>query len=697
MALDAFDCSYMDATTFREMLARTFNVRLSIDELSSIMRFFDPDLTGKVPCQEFINHFLKTGFSERRKVLQASLKKCRDAEKARIAEDEAKLAAQWAKMELDVTYDYTKEEQDNAMAKLAEAARWFDHSTSNLSAFDGNYMSPAIFREMLKRLFNIKLSGKELGSLVDHFDSDKSRRIDCTMFVVKFTSLGFTEREKIHEEQVHRKHLALEREKKELYARLKAGDARLPKADIDFDFDQADFNSAMEKIRVEASKYDHNHPSAPDLRGFQGSNLAPAEFKDQLRKAFNMNVTAKELAALVKYFDTSASGNVDAVDFLLQFSKINRLERSKRHREHIELERSALRREKDEEEKRESKKHAEDARKLTFIKADEESLLNKIRTVGQNFAVDSASMIEPLQSFKGPALTPSAFREVFYRVFHIKLTYPELGVLLSIYDDPGIGSIDGSKFLGSFFRLGRLEEQAMLGQSSRKITLDDLRAHSDSNSPEKKVDSHSKVKMEKFNKASVVNLSRSMTSEKTSVLKSSLSTEEQHALFKKYRINSSSNVLPAVSKTVGFAKTAPSNLFRISSVEARSKPKAVMKPGPNFVLPQLLISGNSERSFSSIDLRETLISPLSMGFSLEDYSTASEFTFGTAKQSSNGSQKSAVKSLREMSQASLLSLTSAGSGSQNQVHPETRMETSSFYFPGLPNGMSSTGDENGQG
>ena len=673
MALDAFNCSYMDATTFREMLARTFNVRLSLDELSAIMRFFDPDLTGKVPCQDFINHFLKTGYVERRKVIKASLKKSRDAEKARIADEEAKLAAQWAKMELDVTYDYTNEDSENAIAKLAEAARWFDHSTSNLNAFDGNYMSPAVFREMLKRLFNVKLSGKELGSLVDHFDSDKSKRIDCTKFVVKFTSLGFVEREKIHEQHIEKKRKATEREKKELYAHLIAGNARLPKADVDFDFDQTDFNSAMEMIRIEASKYDHMHPSAPDLRGFRGSNLAPVEFKDQLRKAFNMSVTPRELGALVKYFDTSATGSVDAVEFLLQFSKINRIERSKRHREHIEIERRVLRREKDDEEKRESKKHAEDIRKLSFIKADEESLLAKIRRVGQNFAVDSASMIEPLQSFKGPALSPAAFREVFYRVFHVKLSYPELGVLLSVYDEVGVGSIDGGKFLSSFFRLGRLEERAMLGQLSRKITLDDLRTKGDFGLSEK-LDSASKVNMQSYNKATSVNAYRSTTGNKISTLKSSFSEEEQHALFKKYRVATSSDSLPKSSKNVGFAKSAPGDTSRLNVTT--DKKRMYSKPNTcNFVLPQLLIPGNSARSFNSIELRESIVSPLSMGISLTEYSTASEFTFETT-QSIN------KKLGKGQSQMSLLSSTSVDSLNHMPIENET--QTSSFYFPGLP-------------
>ena len=58
------------------------------------------------------------------------------------------------------------------------------------------------------------------------------------------------------------------------------------------------------------------------------------------------------------------------------------------------------------------------------------------------------------QAFKGSALPPVAFREVFLRVFLVKLTYPEIGALLSVFDEMGTGTIDGHKFLNAFYRLG---------------------------------------------------------------------------------------------------------------------------------------------------------------------------------------------------------------------------------------------------
>ena len=70
-----------------------------------------------------------------------------------------------------------------------------------------------------------------------------------------------------------------------------------------------------------------------------------------------------------------------------------------------------------------------------------------------------------LQAFKGPALKPKAFRELYRRIFDIRFSYPEVGVLMSIFDEHGVGSIDGPKFLNSFYRLSRYEEGVMMGTS----------------------------------------------------------------------------------------------------------------------------------------------------------------------------------------------------------------------------------------
>ena len=48
---------------------------------------------------------------------------------------------------------------------------------------------------------------------------------------------------------------------------MEKGNALVPQAEIDYDFDKDDFNSAMEKVRVVAAGYDRNHAAAPSLAG----------------------------------------------------------------------------------------------------------------------------------------------------------------------------------------------------------------------------------------------------------------------------------------------------------------------------------------------------------------------------------------------------------------------------------------------
>lgn len=110
---------------------------------------------------------------------------------------------------------------------------------------------------------------------------------------------------------------------------------------------------------------------------------------------------------------------------------------------------------------------------MSYGPDDERSLMSKLSDTAEAFATDSSSFVGPMQvciifitlfrqisnktkqTLKGPALPPIAFREVFYRIFLVRLTYPEIGALMSVMDEAGTGSIDGTKFMNAFFRLGK--------------------------------------------------------------------------------------------------------------------------------------------------------------------------------------------------------------------------------------------------
>merc|ERR1711916_24213 len=203
---------------------------------------------------------------------------------------------------------------------------------------------------------------------------------------------------------------------------------------------------------------------------------------------------------------------------------------------------------------------------------------------------------------------------------------------------------------------------AMLGQLDRAITLNDLKASS-GGSPDRN-GGDSKIKIEKFN------FTRSSSSGKVG---KELSKDE-HSLLKQYRIkpktagnktdavpNTASNSRKKNNKEFSLASTTPASLSHFKSIDdnmsstslsTNSKgkiKKTPLKPGPNFVLPQLLTSFDNSFKGPATMSSKANVSAITMNLSdfqlgspspgagsavsgfntVDEYSTASEFTFGS--------------------------------------------------------------------
>ncbi len=52
------------------------------------------------------------------------------------------------------------------------------------------------------------------------------------------------------------------------------------------------------------SQYDANHPSALGLDGFERNAVEPGEFKELVRRTFNLKLTGREVGAVFKMFDS---------------------------------------------------------------------------------------------------------------------------------------------------------------------------------------------------------------------------------------------------------------------------------------------------------------------------------------------------------------------------------------------------------
>ena len=516
MNLESFEQKVQNVVQFRESLKRTFGLILSPPELGAIMTYFDKTNAGHVVSREFIIYFLQIGQSERDKDHSASILLQRKEIEDRKQREEEALRAMWAKTELKVTQTFADEDKKTAMEKLAEAAFKFDPATPGpmgLTAFQAQYLSPAVFREMLKRSFNLRVSDAELAALIDEYESPSAEKhVDCRVFMVKFTQMGFERRNEVRgakEEALGTKTKSLTLFK--IFPPKKLFQVRLAQLDknraglkelkeqheqktkdladkmaekADYSFSNDDFASALEKVRKCAANYDRGHPAAPSMSGFQGANMLPFEFKDMIMRCFHVALSGRELGALVKYWDTSETQTIDSQAFLAHFYKICRQEQERRRKTYIQKIRSLRKATVEQEEEIEKRKELEESQKILFSATDEVSFLAKLRKAAKLYAFDSAALQEPLQAFKGPALKPLAFRDIFSRVFSsIKLSFPEIGVLLSILDSAGVGSLDGPRFLNWFYKLGRIEGRIMLGEAENNVTLEGLRAAAASQQP----------------------------------------------------------------------------------------------------------------------------------------------------------------------------------------------------------------------
>lgn len=478
MDLTGFDAKTLPAGAFREMVKRTFGLVLDGGELGAIMSYFDPTKSGQVVCQDFLIHFLRVGQAERDKDKSSNLKKLRDDEVERKQREADILAAQWKKTELGVSKTFGKDDKQKAIDKLQEAAFKYDSQGSvNISTFHAKYLSAAVFREMLKRVFNVRVTDKELAALISIYEhEEKEDHIDCRMFMNDFTKLGFEARSTKRVAQVVKNRVAIE-EEKNYHDKVKAEAENKVANVVDWKYGKQDFQSALEKVTAIAGNYEIGHASAPSLSGFRGANMKPFEFKDMMMRTFAVPLTSKELGALVKYYDSSGSNTVDSKEFLAHFMKLQRQEAEARRKMQIDRERGLKRAEKEREEEFQAAQMRAEREKLKFAKEDEKTFLEKIRHAAQEYAIDSATMQEPLQAFKGPALNAVAFIDVCRRIFHgMRFTHSEVGVLLSIVDTAGTGTIDGPRFLNWFYKLGRVEGEIMLGERKDDVTLKSLRA-----------------------------------------------------------------------------------------------------------------------------------------------------------------------------------------------------------------------------
>ena len=470
--LDAFQGAELGPAEFREQLKRVFNIKLNPKELGAAMHHFDKDQGGTVDCTEFLTEFFREGFKRRSAIIKERREKQQVLIQKAIAEQEAILAEQGKKNVLMCDFSYTEKDMETALSQIKEKAALYDRNAPGcvqLDAFEGKSMEPHVFREQLKRVFNIKLTPPELGAVMHYFDNDKNGTIECNEFLIKFFRHGFDERSRQKLEWLAKERKAQEAVKAKEQKRLKDEYDRQMK--FDREWDESDKTNAMRKIEIAAYKYDPGHPSAVNLEGFVGAEMTPWIFKDQLQRVFGIKLNLRELGAVMDEFDRDGGGTVSCPEFLIKFFRMGFDGRSKFWTKWRTEQRQKI-----------AQKKKDEEQKIIDVAAKSELQVNpnppshKIESAIEKL-IDAAvkhdrRMCGPagLKGFDGASLTPKIFREQIKRTFGIYADVDEMGAFINFFDIDGDGTVDCPEFLTMFFKTS-LQAKGILSRARNRGVL----------------------------------------------------------------------------------------------------------------------------------------------------------------------------------------------------------------------------------
>ena len=391
IVLKLFQNKFIEPDLFRDILYKAFWLSFSDREFRTMLDILDPGDTGYIDGYQFMIAFIRLG----------GIRKEKEAEKVRLEnetfiakskEEEAKKKMELEKKnEIAADFDFDDETRDQAMKKLVVAASKFDPahpSSPSLEAFNGKYMTAAVLREMLKRVFNLKVSGKELGAILKNFEAkdlkEKEERalgidagtslrenadgttqvvlpavsdaksenkesevvnikggpsqILCQDFLRQFFRLGVEARDKAARNQRNRQQEMNKAAEQEKARKIKESEEKRSMA-IDFDISELDVARADQKLLDASTKYDRNAPGCPSLEGFECESLSVGAFRDLVRRTFGLILSDKELGYVIRKYDKKGDQTITCKPFLTAFLRIGQDERDKHRLKQLEKQR----------------------------------------------------------------------------------------------------------------------------------------------------------------------------------------------------------------------------------------------------------------------------------------------------------------------------------------------------------------------
>lgn len=349
LKIKGFESGSLTPAEFKEQLRQNFDLVFTSSELGAVVSLCDRDGNGKVNSSDFLAEFFRLGKMAREKIWHEKKREEVEINERNARRAEAKVKKMVERLEVHTVDDWTEENTNSAIKKLAKIAFYYDTTTSIkvLGFKNGGFMRINLFKDQLLQNFKFSLNIKDFSALCSKLRKSDTPvdAIDCNEFLYLFSKLGLEQREKYHQKQL-KKAYEIQQSKRKFDEEISKKSTNLLMAKMSIASDQ-DRDKALEKIRAVAQVY--NPDTNVGFRAFEARYLSPTAFREQLKQNLKIFLTPAELKAMVELNDAEGRGMVDSFAFLSLFHRIGEEERvrlaSMRHMEMLrKLERRAKRR-----------------------------------------------------------------------------------------------------------------------------------------------------------------------------------------------------------------------------------------------------------------------------------------------------------------------------------------------------------------
>lgn len=168
----------MPAHIFREQLKLVFNIKATLPELFALVSYFERShVPGEIDCAKFIITFLQIGYTERNNLIREFRKK---NQQPKLSGTIDKTTTKKEDSGSIVNYTFTEQDMDSMLDKLVMVCVYNNNARSNygssgsnvnhLMSFQSIYFTPIEVKTVLKSVFNIKCTPRELGAFISYFD-----------------------------------------------------------------------------------------------------------------------------------------------------------------------------------------------------------------------------------------------------------------------------------------------------------------------------------------------------------------------------------------------------------------------------------------------------------------------------------------------------------------------------------------------